>query len=46
MVNKLRFAKRFLLLLTPIVTGSALAELVVGIAASPSLAATLASLID
>lgn len=43
MVDKLRFTKRFLLLVTPLVTSSALAQLAVSIAASPSLAATLAS---
>ena len=43
MVNKLGFAKRFLLLVTPLVTSSAIAQFAVGIAASPSLAATLAS---
>lgn len=40
MLNKLGFAKRFLLLVTPLVTGSAFA---VGIATSPTLAASLAS---
>ena len=43
MVNQLGFAKRFLLLVTPIATSSALAPLALSIAASPSLAATLAS---
>lgn len=43
MVNHLGFAKRFLLLVTPLVTSSALAPLALSIAASPSLAATLAS---
>ena len=42
MVNKLAFAKRFLLPVTPLVAGSILAQLAVGIAASPSLATTLA----
>ena len=42
MVKKLGLAKRFLLLVTPILTGSALAQLALGIAASPSLAATIA----
>jgi hypothetical protein len=43
MVNQLGFTKRFLVLITPIVTSSALTPLVLSIAASPSLAATLAS---
>jgi len=43
MVNKLVFAQRFLLLVTPLVTGSVLAPLVIGIGASPSQAATLAA---
>jgi len=43
MVNQMGFAKRFLLLISPIVTSSALTPLVLSIAASPSLAATLAS---
>ncbi len=42
MVNKLVFAQRFLLLVTPLVTSSALAPLVIGIGASSSQAATLA----
>lgn len=42
MVNQLRFAKRFLSLVTPIVTSSALAPLALSIAASPGMAATLA----
>lgn len=43
MVNQLGFTKRFLSLVTPIVTTSALAPLALCIAASPSLAVTLAS---
>jgi hypothetical protein len=43
MVNQLGFAKRFLLLVTPLATSSALAPLALSIAVSPSLAATLAS---
>ena len=43
MVNQVRLAKSFLSLVTPIVTSSAIAPLVLSIAASPSLAATLAS---
>lgn len=43
MVNQLGLAKRFLLLVTPIVTSSAIAPIVLSITASPSLAATLAS---
>lgn len=41
-MGKFRFAKSFLLLVTPLVTGSALAEIAVCIAASPSQAASLA----
>lgn len=41
MVNQLGFAKRFLSLVTPIVTSSALAPLVLNIAALPGMAATL-----
>lgn len=43
MLNQTRFAKRFLLLVTPIVASSALVPLALSIATPPSLAATLAS---
>lgn len=43
MVNQLGLAKSFLSLVTPIVTSSAIAPLILSISVSPSLAATLAS---